>query len=248
MRAGKLANFTWITPVCDDSDHVNCPGGYGPSWVAALVNTVGQSKFWNSTAIFIQWDDWGGLYDHVAPPYLDRDGLGFRVPLVMLSPYIKRGHISKVQYETASVLRFAEDLWGLPQMAPADRRAASPAKDNFDFTQKPLPFKKIAAPLPPNSSCISCLTTTSRRTSSSAAAGSPVVVLGLPNVGIFFPRGMEICLSSFRLGLPVPALAGPVRKTRSLQNPQARGKSAPRRALFQICKTLSCGTRTTTSR
>jgi phospholipase C len=149
VRAGKLANFTWITPVCDDSDHVNCPGGYGPSWVAALVNTVGQSKFWNSTAIFIQWDDWGGLYDHVAPPYLDRDSLGFRVPLVMLSPYVKRGHISKAQYETASVLRFAENLWGLPQMAPADRRAASPAKDNFDFSQKPLPFIKIAAPLPP---------------------------------------------------------------------------------------------------
>ena len=55
--------------VCDDSDHANCGGGYGPSWVAALVNAVGKSKFWNSTAIFVQWDDWGGLYDHVPPPY-----------------------------------------------------------------------------------------------------------------------------------------------------------------------------------
>ena len=97
--------------------------------MSALVNAVGQSKFWNSTAIFIQWDDWGGLYDHVAPPYLDRDSLGFRVPLVILSPYAMRGYVSHVQYETASVLRFAEDLWGLPQMAPADRRANSPAKD-----------------------------------------------------------------------------------------------------------------------
>ena len=78
---GKLANFTWITPVCDDSDHVNCVGKYGPSWVAALVNAVGESKFWDSTAIFIQWDDWGGNYDHVPPPYEDRDSLGFRVPL-----------------------------------------------------------------------------------------------------------------------------------------------------------------------
>ncbi len=85
VRAGKLANFTWITPVCDDSDHVNCPGGYGPSWVAALVNTVGKSKFWDSTAIFVQWDDWGGLYDHVPPPYEDYDGLGFRVPLLVIS-------------------------------------------------------------------------------------------------------------------------------------------------------------------
>ena len=57
VRKGKLANFTWIVPVCDDSDHVNCPGGYGPSWVSALVNTVGKSKFWDSTAIFVQWDD-----------------------------------------------------------------------------------------------------------------------------------------------------------------------------------------------
>ncbi|MGA8099074.1 MAG: alkaline phosphatase family protein, partial [Candidatus Cybelea sp.] len=89
VRKGKLANFTWIAPVCDDSDHVNCPDGYGPSWVSALVNTVGKSKFWDSTAIFIQWDDWGGLYDHVPPPYEGYDSLGFRVPLVVLSPYAK---------------------------------------------------------------------------------------------------------------------------------------------------------------
>jgi phospholipase C len=149
VRAGKLANFTWITPVCDDSDHVNCPGGFGPSWVAALVNTVGESKFWNSTAIFIQWDDWGGLYDHVPPPFEDYDGLGFRVPLLMLSPYAKHGFVSHVQYETASVLRFAEDLWGLDQLAAADKRANSPAADCFDFAQKPQSFVKIAAPLPP---------------------------------------------------------------------------------------------------
>jgi phospholipase C len=148
VGAGKLANFTWITPVCDDSDHVNCPDGYGPSWVAALVNAVGKSKFWNSTAIFIQWDDWGGLYDHVPPPHKDRDSLGFRVPLVILSPYARRGRVSHVQYETASVLRFAEDLYGLGQLAPADTRAKSPAGDCFDFSQEPLKFVPVKAPLP----------------------------------------------------------------------------------------------------
>jgi phospholipase C len=148
VKAGKLANFTWITPVCDDSDHVNCYGGYGPSWVAALVNTVGRSKFWKSTAIFIQWDDWGGLYDHVAPAYLGRDSLGFRVPLIVMSPYAIAGTVSHTHYETASVLRFAEDLWGLAQLAPADRRANSPA-DAFNFNQTPQKFVKIAAPLPP---------------------------------------------------------------------------------------------------
>ncbi len=149
VRHGQLANFTWITPVCDDSDHTNCPNGYGPSWVSALVNTVGESKFWNSTVIFIQWDDWGGLYDHVPPPYLGLDSLGFRVPLVMLSPYVRRDHVSHVQYETASVLRFAENLFGLPQMAAADKRATSPADDNFDFNQKPRAFTPFKAPLPP---------------------------------------------------------------------------------------------------
>jgi phospholipase C len=149
VRAGKLASFTWITPVCDASDHVNCPGGYGPSWVAALVNTVGKSKFWNSTAIFVQWDDWGGLYDHVPPPYKDYDGLGFRVPLLVISPYAKPDYVSHVQYETASALRFAEDLFGLGQLAAADKRATSPAADCFDFTAKPRAFQKIDAPLPP---------------------------------------------------------------------------------------------------
>ena len=149
VRAGKLSNFTWITPVCDDSDHVNCPKGYGPSWVSALVNTVGKSKFWNSTAIFVMWDDWGGLYDHVPPPYAGADGLGFRVPLIVMSPYAKQNYVSHVQYETASVLRFAEDLYGLNQLADADKRANSPADDCFDFTQNPRPFVEIKAPLPP---------------------------------------------------------------------------------------------------
>jgi len=149
VRAGNLANFTWITPVCDDSDHTNCPDDYGPSWVSALVNTVGRSKFWNSTVIFIQWDDWGGLYDPVAPEYKDRDSLGFRVPLIMLSPYVKHDFVSHTHYETASVLRFAENLYGLPQMAKADTRAESPAGDCFDFLQTPAKFVPIKAPLPP---------------------------------------------------------------------------------------------------
>ncbi len=146
VRAGKLANFTWITPICANSDHVNCGGGYGPSWVAALVNTIGASKFWSTTAIFVQWDDWGGLYDHVKPPFKGADGLGFRVPLLVISPYAKKDHVSHVQYETASVLRFGEDLFGLAQLAAADKRATSPAGDCFDFNQKPRAFVPIKAP------------------------------------------------------------------------------------------------------
>ena len=146
VPAGRLANFTWITPICANSDHVNCHGGFGPSWVAALVNQIGTSTFWNSTAIFVIWDDWGGLYDPVPPPFKDYDGLGFRVPMLVISPYAKANYVSHVQYETASVLRFAEDLYGLGQLAAADRRAASPAADCFDFTQSPRAFVPIQAP------------------------------------------------------------------------------------------------------
>jgi phospholipase C len=149
VRAGKLADFTWITPLCVDSDHVNCGGGYGPSWVSALVDTIGRSRFWNSTVIFVQWDDWGGLYDHVPPPFQNYDGLGFRVPLLVISPYAKQNYVSHVRYETASVLRFAEDLWGLGRLASADERAASPAADCFDFSRPPRAFVPIAAPKGP---------------------------------------------------------------------------------------------------
>jgi phospholipase C len=125
---------------------VNCGGGYGPSWVAALVNAVGESKFWDTTAIFVQWDDWGGLYDHVAPQHKDYDGLGFRVPLLVISPYAKQDYVSHKEYETASVLRFAEDLFGLNQLAAADARALSPAGDCFNFSRRPRQFIAIKAP------------------------------------------------------------------------------------------------------
>jgi phospholipase C len=146
VSAGKLASFTWITPLCENSDHPLCGGGGGPSWVASIVNAVGQSKFWDSTVIFVQWDDWGGFYDPVPPPHKDYDGLGFRVPLIVISPYARKNYVSHVAYETASVLRFAEDLFGLEQLSVADTRATSPAADCLDFNQKPRKFVPIKAP------------------------------------------------------------------------------------------------------
>ena len=150
IKAGKLASFTWITPLCPDSDHLACGGGLGPSWVTSLVNAVGESKFWDSTAIFVQWDDLGGTYDPVPPPFKDYDSLGFRVPLIVISAYAKKNHVSHVPYETASVLRFAEDLFSLAHLSPADTRATSPAADCFDFSQKPRTFVPIKAPKGPD--------------------------------------------------------------------------------------------------
>jgi phospholipase C len=146
IAAGKLASFTWITPQCVNSDHLACGGGFGPSWVTALVNAIGKSAFWDTTAVFVQWDDWGGVYDSVPPPHRGYDGLGFRVPLLVISPYAKKNYVSHVQYETTSVMRFAENLFGLAQLTDADRRAASPGTDCFDFSQKPRTFIPIKAP------------------------------------------------------------------------------------------------------
>ncbi len=146
VGSGLLESVTWITPTCENSDHVSCGGGFGPSWVTSLVNAVGESKFWDSTVIFVTWDDWGGLYDHVPPPHLGYDGLGFRVPLLVISPYAKQNYVSHVQYEFGSILRFAEDNFHLGRLAAADARANSPAVDCLDFSKPPRKFVPINAP------------------------------------------------------------------------------------------------------
>ena len=89
--------------------------------------------------------DPGGWYDHVPPKMLDYDGLGFRVPLLVISAYAKQAHVSHVHYELASILRFVEDRFGLPSLSSSDARAKSPAGDCFDFNQPPRAFQVIQA-------------------------------------------------------------------------------------------------------
>jgi phospholipase C len=144
---GTLADVTWVTPTCQNSDHGACGSRSGPEWVSDVVDAIGESPFWNSTAIFVMWDEWGGWYDHVAPPHLDFDGLGFRVPLLVISPFAKRGYVSHVQYEHGSLLRFIEDRFGLARLAASDTRANSPLRDCFDFAQPPRKFTPFAKPL-----------------------------------------------------------------------------------------------------
>ena len=108
-----LASVTWITPSGPASDHPPMSDGSGPSWVAAVVNAIGTSKYWDSTAIFITWDDWGGWYDHVQPKQLNSYEIGFRVPLVIISPYVKKGCVSHVDHEFGSILKFAEETFVL---------------------------------------------------------------------------------------------------------------------------------------
>jgi phospholipase C len=143
VKDGQLRTVSWVTPTYGDSDEAGSGSGSGPGWVASLVNAVGESKYWDSTAIFIFWDSFGGWYDPEPPPYLGANSLGFRVPLLVVSPYAKQRYVSHVRYEHGSILRFTEDQFGLPRLGAGDTRAHSPARDCFDFNRAPRKFVPI---------------------------------------------------------------------------------------------------------
>jgi phospholipase C len=151
----KLASVTWVTPAGQYSDHPASAGqAGGPSWVASIVNAIGSSPFWANTAIIITWDDWGGFYDHVPPPKVINDGrswgsgyvYGFRVPLIVISPYAKPEYISHVNHDFGSILNFIEQVFRLHSLGYADAHADN-LSDCFDFHQAPLQFKTVDAPL-----------------------------------------------------------------------------------------------------
>jgi phospholipase C len=143
VSSGKLASVTWVTPAFADSDLSGSLSTTGPKWVGSVVNAVGESKFWSSSAIIILWSGFGGWYDHVSPPHLDRSGLGFRVPVLVVSPYARSGYVDHVQLETGSVLRFVEDTFGLGHLSVSDRRATNIATSALDFQQQPKAFAPI---------------------------------------------------------------------------------------------------------
>jgi phospholipase C len=142
---GQLPAVSWVIPSGQASDHPNVNDGSGPSWVASVVNAIGNSSYWSSTAIFITWDDWGGWYDHVAPPIINSYEYGFRVPLIVVSPYAKPRYVSHVTHDFGSILKFIEEVYNLPSLGYADAPADDLA-DCFDFNQTPLTFQTVAAP------------------------------------------------------------------------------------------------------
>ncbi|MBV8197648.1 MAG: hypothetical protein JO263_05915 [Candidatus Eremiobacteraeota bacterium] len=149
VARGSLANVTWVTPTAEASDHAGITDGSGPSWVAAVVNAVGKSAFWKSTAILVVWDDWGGWYDHVAPAQRDAYELGFRVPLIVISPYAKRRFVSHKEHEFGSILKFVEGVFALGSLGATDAQSDD-LSDCFDFLAPARPFSEIAAPLGPS--------------------------------------------------------------------------------------------------
>ena len=150
-RAGTLPAVSWINPNGMVSEHPPALVSAGQTYVTGLINAIMQSPDWDSTAIFLSWDDWGGFYDHVVPPVVDRNGFGLRVPGIVISPYAKAGVIDHQTLSHDAYNKFIEDDFlggarldprtdGRPDPRP-DVREDNPILGNlafdFDFTQTP---------------------------------------------------------------------------------------------------------------
>jgi phospholipase C len=145
--AGNLPAVSWLIPDFAVSDHPSrqVPGGppfvstcVGENWTVQNINAIMQGPDWPTTAIVISWDDFGGFYDHVVPPQADFYGLGIRVPMIVISPYVKEGTVSHTVYEPASILQLIETRFRLKSLTARDVQANS-LLDMFDFTQSPAP-------------------------------------------------------------------------------------------------------------
>ncbi|MDQ6744428.1 MAG: alkaline phosphatase family protein [Actinomycetota bacterium] len=152
-KAGTLPAVSWIDPNGKVSEHPPALVSAGQTYVTGLINAIMQSPDWSSTAIFLSWDDWGGFYDHVVPPVLDQNGLGLRVPGIVISPYARSGYIDHQTLSHDAYNKFIEDLFlggqrlnpatdGRPDPRP-DVREANPGigdlTADFDFNQPPRP-------------------------------------------------------------------------------------------------------------
>jgi phospholipase C len=143
IKQNRLAQVSYIVPNFRESDHAAASDGSGPEWVATIANALGASRYWSDTVLIVTWDDWGGWYDHVKPPHRDKMGMGFRVPLIVASPYAKRGYVSHTTYEFGSILRFVEDTFGLDSLGGTDVTSNTIA-DTLDLSAAPRPYSAIA--------------------------------------------------------------------------------------------------------
>lgn len=150
-KSGTLPSVSWIVPENAVSEHSPARISTGQAYVTSLINAAMQSPDWNSTAIFLAWDDWGGFYDHVAPPKVDENGYGLRVPALLISPYAKAGYIDHQTLSFDAYLKLIEDDFlsgqrldprtdGRPDPRPSVRESEPQLGDlisDFDFTQTP---------------------------------------------------------------------------------------------------------------
>jgi phospholipase C len=167
---GGLPTVSWVVPSGDVSEHPPTSIKAGQAYVTTLINTVMKGPDWNSTAIFLAWDDWGGFYDNVVPPRVDENGYGLRVPGIVISPYARRGYIDHQILSFDAYDKLIEDLFlhgqrldpatdGRPDPRPDVREDAPILGDllsDFDFGRAPLP--PVVLPAHPKSGPASCTT------------------------------------------------------------------------------------------
>ncbi len=177
-KSGHLPAVSWVVPSGEVSEHPPSPVSYGQSYVTSLINAVMKSPDWSSTAIFLAWDDWGGFYDHVVPPKVDRNGYGLRVPAIVISPYAKTGYIDHQTLSFDAYDKFIEDDFlhgqrldpatdGRPDPRPSVRetqKILGNLVNDFNFNQRPRP--PMLLPVHPQTT----LTGTPRRSQLPAAA------------------------------------------------------------------------------
>jgi phospholipase C len=137
-KAGKLPAVSWLTPPVSLSEHPPASICEGENWTVRAIDAVMNGPDWDSTAVVITWDDFGGFYDHVPPPHLDIYGLGPRVPTLVISPWAKAGFVDSAPLEFSSVLRMIERVHDLPVLGPRDRIAGD-FLEAFDFEAEPRP-------------------------------------------------------------------------------------------------------------
>lgn len=143
-RTGQLPEVSWVVPSDAVSEHPPSSVGVGMAYVTGLVNAVMEGPDWDSTAIFISYDEWGGFYDHVVPPAVDQYGLGIRVPGLVISPYARQGYIDHRAHSPAAWLRIVEERFAVPELTGRDASSDDMLQD-FDFNQAPRPPVILAA-------------------------------------------------------------------------------------------------------
>jgi len=138
LKNGTLPDVSWVIPSSPISEHPPANITLGMDWVTYVIDSIMKSPEWNSTAIVLTWDDYGGFYDHVPPPPIDKYGLGFRMPAIIISPFAKPGFIDHSKYQFESMLKFIEWRFNIPSLTNRDRNANN-LLNAFDFNQKPQP-------------------------------------------------------------------------------------------------------------
>jgi phospholipase C len=134
---GELPAVSWLVTSVGLSEHPPASVCMGENWTVEQLNALMQGPEWDSTVVFLTWDDFGGFYDHVAPPVADNFGFGPRVPLLIISPWVKRAHITHNTLEFSSVLKFIEERFDLDPLTERDEDA-NDLIDSFDFDHRPL--------------------------------------------------------------------------------------------------------------